>query len=159
MITPDRRALVPHTVLLFFIILFSCISFVFTSARKSHLTHPGAGWLSCFEWRHILMTSEMNVAVKWRHWNIYEWRRKFIRYCKIYSALINANIKPIPFVSIFISKNDKQEKGTITSNQYGWFPALGTCFCNTSAEPRYCVNSPPQDWKIPSTPVTGERFL
>ena len=31
-----------------------------------------------------------------------------------------------PLVPIFISKNDMQEKETITSNRYGWkFPALG----------------------------------
>ena len=80
-----------------------------------------------------------------------------------------ANIKNIvqsqtrtlnPFVPIFIIKNDMQENETITSNRTdGNFRLSGDCFCSTSAEPRCCVNSPLRDRKIPSAPVTGERFL
>ena len=41
-----------------------------------------------------------------------------------YRAIINANIQLN--CPDFISKNDMQEKETITNNRYGWkFPALG----------------------------------
>ena len=65
-----------------------------------------------------------------------------------------------PFVLIFISKNDMQEKKlSLVSGTNRNFQLEADYFCSTSAEPWYCVNSPPQDWKIPSALVTSERFL
>ena len=52
----------------------SGFSTVFTRSRKSRLTHPGSKivrWL----WENLWI----NVVVKWRHWNIYEWMHKFIK--------------------------------------------------------------------------------
>ena len=43
-----------------------------------------------------------------------------------------------------------QEKETITSNGIdGNIRLSGDCFCSTSAEPLYCIKSPPLDWKFP----------
>ena len=59
-------------------------------------------------------------------------------------------------------KNDMQEKETITNLVIGTdgnFRLFCDCFGSASAEPRYCVNSPPRYRKIPSVPVTGESFL
>ena len=49
--------------------------------------------------------------------------RKFIRY---YENIVQSFTQILnPFVPIYISNNDMQEKETITSKRYGWkFPAL-----------------------------------
>ena len=53
----------------------------------------------------------------------------------------------------------KKKKLSLVTGIDGNFRLSGDCFCSTLADPRYCVNSPPCDQKIPSAPVTGERFL
>ena len=67
-----------------------------------------------------LMTSgkiyEWMFAVKWRHWNIYEWICRFIHFYKNIVQSFTLN----PFVLIFIFKNHMQEKETITNKRYKW---------------------------------------
>ena len=53
----------------------------------------------------------------------------------------------------------KKKKLSLVTGMDGNLWLSSDCFCSTSAEPGYCVNSPPRDWKIPSAPVTGERLL
>ena len=53
----------------------------------------------------------------------------------------------------------KKKKLSLVTGADGIFRLSGDCFCSTSAEPRYCVKQSPLDLKIPSAPVTGERFL
>ena len=85
----------------------------------------------------------MNVAVKCRHW-------KFLRYYENIVHQLTQTLKP--FVPIFTLKMicKKKKLSLITGIDRNF---------RLSAEPRYCVNSHPRDRKIPSEPVTSERFL
>ena len=57
-----------------------------------------------------------------------------------------------PFVPfLFLKMICKKKKLSLVTGMDGNF--------RLTAEPRYCVNIPPGDWKIPSVPVTNERFL
>ena len=131
------------------------LSAVFSSARKSHLTHDSCA-LNDIVFNDVRENLWMTVCCQMTSLKIYEWTRKFIRYYKniVYSLTHTLNL----FVPIFIFKNDIQEKEIITSMD-GNFRFLGDCFYSTTAEPQYCVNSPPRDWKIPSALVIGERLL
>ena len=85
--------------------------------------------------------------------------RKFIRYYKNIAHSLTQTLKP--FIPMFIIKMVcKKKKLSLVTGTGGYnFRLSGDCLCNTSAEPRYCVNSAPRDRKIQSAPVTGERLL
>ena len=117
-IIPIKRELELHWVEKLLIAYQTGFSVVFTSARKSHLTPPGVGWLVLWmtSWRQTKFMNECCSQM-----TSLKYLRKFIRY---YSANISVSIKPI--CSDFYFKNEMQEKETITSNRYGWkFLALG----------------------------------
>ena len=145
--------------------VFSCISDRifqwFAGAGKFRLTQGGVGWVSRFEWRHISWRHEIfmnECCCKLTSLEIYEWMRKFIHYYKNIKLSYTQTIKS--FVPIFILKMIcKKKKLSLVTGTDGIFRLSGDCFCSTSAEPRYCVNSLPRDRKIPSALVSSERFL
>ena len=79
------------------------------------------------------------IANKWCHSNIYKWMRQFIRYYKSILQSLRQTLNlflPILFLKMIC----KKKKLSPITGADGNF--------RLSAEPQYCVNSPPRDRKI-----------
>ena len=59
------------------------------------------------------------------------------------------------FQFLFLKMICKKKKLAQVAGTDGNFRLSGDCFCSTSAQPRYCVNSPPQERLLYSS--TGEN--